>query len=158
MSEGDNWNLVAPCGLYCGECTGFLDGICGGCRSNQGISLDYSENCKIYQCLNSKNLKICSECKEFPCKFFGFFKSEKSEIHPWFLEVSNNMRQIKKMGLPSFLKEKGDWVNKRKECAQRKGMKYCDVCKQWPCELMKRATLVPVDLKEFREFMKNAKK
>ncbi|HIH95991.1 MAG TPA: hypothetical protein HA348_00625 [Thermoplasmata archaeon] len=45
--------------------------------------------------MSNKKLKICLECKEFPCKFFDFFKAEKLERRSLFLEVRSNMKQIK---------------------------------------------------------------
>ena len=157
MSKENRWNLVAPCGLYCGECTALLNGKCGGCRSNEGLSIKYRKYCKIYQCSNSKNLKICLECKEFPCKTLDFFKAERLEESSWFLDVWNNMKQIKEVGLTEFLNKKQDWLRQRKECAKKRNIEYCDECKQWPCELLKRPVLVPVDLRGFKEFMKECK-
>ena len=148
------WNMVAPCGLYCGECTGYLSGKCGGCRSNEGISKEYNQDCKIYNCLNNKNLKICLECEGFPCKFFDFFKAETLQGSSWFLDIWSNMKHIKEADLTNFLAEKENWLNRRKECAEKRGVKYCDECERWPCELLKRPVLVPADLKEFKAFMK----
>ena len=50
------------------------------------------------------------------------------------------------------------WLEKRRKCAEKKGIKYCDECEQWPCEFLKRPVLVPVDLKGFREFMEKQEK
>jgi hypothetical protein len=158
MLNKSEWNLVAPCGLYCGECTAFLNEECGGCRSNIGLSRDYRKYCKIYRCLNDKGLKVCLECEVFPCKFFDFFKAEKLEDSSWFLNVLSNMKQLKQTSLPNFLRKKGNWLEERRKCAQKRGIKYCDECKQWPCELLKRPILVPADLKKFRNFMENIEK
>jgi len=154
----NKWNLVAPCGLYCGECTAFLNGKCEGCRSNKGLGKKYRKYCKIYECLNKKKLKICLECQEFPCHFFDFFKAEKLEESSWFLDVWSNMKQIKEAGLINFLKEKTDWVKERGKCAKKRGIKYCDRCRQWPCEFLKRPVLVPANLEEFKEFMRKHEK
>lgn len=152
------WDLVAPCGLYCGECTAFLNGKCGGCRSNEGLSKDFRRYCRIYHCSSDKNLKICLECEEFPCKFFGFLKAENLKQSSWFLDVWTNMKQVKDIGLTNFLENKTGWLSKRKKCAKRKGIEYCDECNQWPCELLKRPVLTPMDLKEFKEFMEKQEK
>ncbi len=157
MSNENEWNLVAPCGLYCKECTAFLNEKCGGCRSNEGLSKEYRKYCEIYHCSSSKNLKICLDCKEFPCRFFDFFKTEKLEESSWFLDIWSNMKQIKEVGLTNFLRKKIDWLRKRKECAKKKGIKYCNECKQWPCEFLKRPVLVPANLKEFKEFMRKGR-
>jgi len=157
MPNGNKWNLVAPCGLYCGECTAFLNGECLGCRSDLGLSKEYRKYCKIYQCSSGKNLKTCLECKDFPCKIFDFFKAEKLEDSSWFLDVWSNMKQIEELGLTNFLRKKRNWLSRRKECAEKRGIKYCDECKQWPCEFLKRPVLVPADLNSFKEFMKKNK-
>jgi hypothetical protein len=61
------------------------------------------------------------------------------------------MKQIKE-GLERFLKRKGS-LKRRKRCAEKRGIEGCDECKQWPCELLKRSVLVPVDLEKFKKFM-----
>jgi hypothetical protein len=157
MTDKNEWNFVAPCGLYCEECTAFLNSECGGCRSNKGLSEKYNKYCKIYQCSSDKNLKICVECKDFPCKFFDFFKAETLESSSWFIDVWHNMKQVREIGLTEFLTKKRDWLRKRKLCAKKRNIKYCDECKQWPCELIKRPILVPADLEGFKEFMKKCK-
>ena len=157
MTDKNEWNFVAPCGLYCEECTAFLNSECGGCRSNKGLSEKYNKYYKIYQCSSDKNLKICVECKDFPCKFFDFFKAETLESSSWFIDVWHNMKQVREIGLTEFLTKKRDWLRKRKECAKKRNIKYCDECKQWPCELIKRPILVPADLEGFKEFMKKCK-
>lgn len=157
MTDKNKWNFVAPCGLYCEECTAFLNSECGGCRSNKGLSEKYNKYCKIYQCSNDKNLKICVECKDFPCKFFDFFKAETLESSSWFIDVWHNMKQVREISLTEFLTKKRNWLRKRKECAKKRNIKYCDECKQWPCELIKRPILVPADLEGFKEFMKKCK-
>jgi len=68
------------------------------------------------------------------------------------------MKQIRKMGLTNFLRKKANWLGKRKECAEKKGIKYCDECKQLPCEFLKRPVLVPANLKEFKKFMVRGKR
>ncbi|MGB9756585.1 MAG: DUF3795 domain-containing protein [Candidatus Bathyarchaeales archaeon] len=153
MLRKNEWNLVAPCGLYCGECTAYLNKKCGGCRSKNGLSKKYQKYCKIYACSNAKKLKTCIECGEFPCKFFQFFKAETLESSSWFLDVWCNMKQIREISLKEFLKRKEKWLRKREKCAERKGIKYCDECKEWPCELLKREVLVPMDLEKFKGFM-----
>jgi len=68
----------------------------------------------------------------------------------WFLDVWGNMKQIKEHGLSKFLEDKEGWLEKRRECAGKRGVKYCDECGQWPCELLKREVLVPIDLEKFK--------
>ena len=49
-------------------------------------------------------------------------------------------------GWPKTLKYILDGVAKR-------GIKYCDECKQWLCELLKREALIPIDLQKFKKLM-----
>ncbi|MEM3090875.1 MAG: DUF3795 domain-containing protein, partial [Candidatus Bathyarchaeia archaeon] len=151
--KAKDWNIVAPCGLYCGECTGLLDGECGGCRSNKGLSSKYQKYCKIYKCATSKNLKICLDCESFPCKFFDFFKAETLESSAWFLDILCNMKRVKEHGISKFLRAKEKWLAKRRACASKRGINYCNECKQWPCGLLKREVLIPMDLQKFKDFM-----
>ncbi|MGC9346094.1 MAG: hypothetical protein ACP5ER_04815 [Candidatus Bathyarchaeales archaeon] len=67
------------------------------------------------------------------------------------------MKQVKEIGLTNFLGKKENWIRKRKECADKRGIKYCNECRQWPCELLKMPVLVPVDLKKFKDFMKKSR-
>lgn len=157
MSSQNKWNQVAPCGLYCGECTAFLCKKCGGCRSNEGLSKEYRKYCKIYRCSNDRHLKTCLECDGCPCKFFDFFKAEELQSSSWFLDVWANMKQIKEASLAEFLKRKECWLEKRKECAEKRNVNFCDECKQWPCELLRRPVLVPADLESFRAFMEKCR-
>ena len=56
--------LIAPCGLYCGWCPYYINGTkefkCNGCWTR--------ENCSIRNCAETKGLKLCSYCPEFPCE------------------------------------------------------------------------------------------
>jgi len=63
------------------------------------------------------------------------------------------MKQVKEQSISKFLKAKEKWLEKRKACAIKKGIKYCNECKQWPCELLKREVLTPMELQKFKEYM-----
>jgi len=153
-----SWNLIAPCGLYCGECTGLLSGECGGCRSGEGLSKKYQKYCKIYKCATGRGLKTCLDCETFPCRFFEFFKAETLQSSAWFLDVLCNMKHVKEYGFSKFLKAKEKWLEKRRTCAKERGIRYCDECAQWPCELLKREVLTPMDLQKFKEIMSQFEK
>jgi len=58
------------------------------------------------------------------------------------------MKQIDEIGLTDFLRKKRNWLGQRKECSEKRGIKYCDECKRWPFEFLKRPVLVPVELKK----------
>lgn len=139
--ELNDQNLIAPCGLYCGECEAFQNGRCGGCISRKGLCLKYSEICKIFDCcVNNKKFRFCSECRDFPCKNFKFFEDKE---YDWFSEVVKNLKKIKVGGDQQFLKEQMEGVKKLIECARERGVKHCSQCKGWPCEKLKRPPLGP---------------
>ena len=132
--------LVAPCGLYCGECLGFQRGTCDGCRSGSGECLKYRKICGIFECcIIKKKLELCNQCNQFPCKKFNKF----FETPEWYSEVVNNLKRIKKVGLKKWLKEQEIRVEKLKECAEEKGLKHCSQCNEWPCRYLDRPPLTP---------------
>lgn len=138
--ELNNQDLIAPCGLYCGECQALQDKRCEGCISRKGLCLKYTRICKIYSCCaDEKGLRFCGECEDFPCeKFANFFVTP-----AWYSEVVNNLKTIKNEGAEKFLKEQVSRVIGLINCAEEKGIKHCSQCKQWPCEKLKRPPLVP---------------
>lgn len=135
-----NIDLIATCGLYCGECSAFQDGRCGGCISRKGLCLKYTKMCKIYSCcVDKRGLRVCSECKEFPCgKFAAFF-----DTPVWYSEVVENLRRVEKIGLEKFLEEQVKKVSQLIRCADRHGVVHCSLCKKWPCKILKRPPLTP---------------
>ena len=135
-----NENLIAPCGLYCGECLGFQDGRCGGCISRKGLCLKYSKICNIYECcVTERKHRFCAECKDFPCeKIDTFFNTPE-----WHDEVVHNLEQISEMGIKQFLSKQVRWVVELINCAKKNGIKHCSQCKNWPCEKLRRRSLVP---------------
>lgn len=135
-----NKDLIAPCGLYCGECSAFQDGSCGGCISRKGLCLKYTKICKIYSCcVDKKGLRVCSECKEFPCgKFTAFF-----DTLTWYNEVVGNLQRIEKIGIEKFLEEQVKRVNQLINCAGNHGVIHCSKCQEWPCKKLKRPPLIP---------------
>lgn len=135
-----NKDLVAPCGLYCGECSAFQDGRCGGCISRKGLCLEYTKICGIYSCcVDKRSLRVCNECKEFPCgKFPAFF-----DTPAWYKEVVENLRRIEKVGVDKFLGEQAERVNQLIRCAEKHAIVHCSLCKEWPCRKLKRPPLTP---------------
>jgi hypothetical protein len=132
--------LIAPCGLYCGECLGFQDRGCGGCLSRKGFCLKYSKICNIYDCcVTKRKQRLCNECKDFPCKKLNkFFNTAE-----WHAEVVNNLKQIPEIGIEKFLNNEVKRVTNLINCAKKHGIKHCSLCKDWPCKRLGRPALVP---------------
>ena len=75
MSNVPNAELVACCGLYCGQCGAYKKGKCVGCAAatNRGW-------CPVKKCCKEHGYASCAECKEFPdpadCRKFNSFVSK----------------------------------------------------------------------------------
>ena len=64
------------------------------CKEGGGLPF-----CKIRPCANEKEVEICFECKEFPCKLFSPFL----EKHP---EIIEEEKKYKKLGMEMWIKLK----------------------------------------------------
>jgi len=66
-----NPDLVAYCGLYCGQCRKHLKNNCSGCATNEKLTW-----CAIRTCCIGHGYKSCAECTIVPlaeCKKFNNF-------------------------------------------------------------------------------------
>jgi len=66
-----NPDLVAYCGLYCGQCRSFLKSKCPGCATNAKATW-----CTIRTCCIDNGFKSCADCTLMPladCKKFNNF-------------------------------------------------------------------------------------
>ena len=63
-------NLVAFCGLYCGECGAYKKGKCPGCQKNEKASW-----CQVRKCCMENGQLSCADCTVFAtaseCKKFN---------------------------------------------------------------------------------------
>jgi hypothetical protein len=63
-------NLIAFCGLYCGECGRYKDGKCPGCKENKKAGW-----CKVRTCCLTNGKASCADCQDFAtasdCKKFN---------------------------------------------------------------------------------------
>jgi hypothetical protein len=63
-------NLVAYCGLYCGECGRYKSKKCPGCQKNEKATW-----CKVRKCCMENGKLSCAECQVFAtaseCKKFN---------------------------------------------------------------------------------------
>jgi hypothetical protein len=122
-------DLVGRCGLYCGHCSihraykdsrklqeeiakryGCLpeDVVCDGCQAVDGycwcIESKWGSNCKIAKCLETKNLKYCHECLEYPqCTSFNEFAED--NLKNIGVDVRENLRKIKEEKIENWLSE-----------------------------------------------------
>ncbi len=133
----DYFNMTAPCGLDCFNCTFYLayenleamnqvkawskeldipveTMLCHGCRSHDGqIPLQkhlFGERhrCAAYECSKSKDLNFCGECEDFPCDNLHPY-ADKAATLPHNIKVFN-LCLINKMGLEKWAESKAGRV------------------------------------------------
>lgn len=128
-----NSKLIAPCGMNCGICLGYLreKNKCPGCRviwEDKSIS---RVGCRIKNCeiLKKNKLKFCSDkCKNYPCKRLK--NLDKRYRTKYNMSMIENLENIDEKGIRKFLKqEKKRWVKGDKVfCVHHK--KYYDINKK----------------------------
>ena len=104
--------LIAPCGMNCGVCVGYLNfihdvrkdkykGQCQGCRPRDKHCTFLKQRCDL---LKNKKVKFCFECKNFPCE--QLLKLDKRyKKKGWDVSFSGNNKRIKEAGLKKFIEE-----------------------------------------------------
>ncbi len=126
---GDDLKLAAPCGLYCGICPDYEQGICHGCgctcanpnkrmNTNEGQCAvqERHEVCPIYQCcVEAKGLRDCSACSDFPCVLFIHFTHD--PLDRTHLPALMNLQRRRRLGLARWLQEeRAFWQNEDNRC------------------------------------------
>ena len=112
-----NEELIAPCGMNCGLCSGYLalkndlrnKGIrmsyCTGCRPRDKRCSFLKKRCTLL--MNSK-VKYCYECNDFPCQWLNHI--DKRYRMYFRMSMVENLESIKKNGIGQFLeKEEERW-------------------------------------------------
>jgi len=100
-------NLIAPCGMNCGLCLGYLreKNHCPGCNLANNLEQAFCGKCVIKNCQNlaKTKSKFCYECEKFPClRMRQLDKRYRTRYNTSFLE---NLNQIKTNGLEKFVAE-----------------------------------------------------
>ena len=107
-----NENLVAPCGMNCGICSGYLaethdikkQGVrmtyCRGCRPRNKNCAFLKKRCRL---LSEGTVNFCYECPQFPCdQLKAIDKRYRERYHMSMLE---NLSFIREHGIDGFLKK-----------------------------------------------------
>src|SRR5512147_2184690 len=96
--------LMAPCGMNCGVCLGYLrqKNHCSGCRTRQVDDRKTRVQCTIANCshLAETESGFCYECKKYPCKRMK--QLEKRYSTKYKTSLAGNLEKIKQMGLEAF--------------------------------------------------------
>ena len=102
--------LIAPCGMNCGICRGYIaftHGIprvrgkvtyCAGCVP-RAKNCYIKRNCKK---LTKHEIQSCSECNEMPCKNLDHLDKRYRERYG--MSMVENLKMIKAKGMDEFLK------------------------------------------------------
>lgn len=107
--------LIAPCGMNCGVCSGYLALMydvkskgkrmpyCTGCRPRNKKCSFLKKKCDLL--LNAK-VKYCYECKDFPCEKLQHIDKRYQTFFR--MGMIENLELIKKEGIKNFLEREQD--------------------------------------------------
>jgi len=63
-------NLLGPCAMNCSYCLAYKKGACLGCRyqADKRAADGVLDWCPLLNCADRRGVRICSECKDYPCE------------------------------------------------------------------------------------------
>ncbi len=112
-----NEELIAPCGMNCGICRGYLafthqvksKGIrmpyCTGCRQRDKQCAFLKKKCHL---LSGGDIKYCYECHDFPCERLRHLDIRYKTLFR--MSMIENLEYIEENGMERFLvKEQEKW-------------------------------------------------
>lgn len=107
-------SVIAPCGMNCGSCIGYMrpDNKCYGCWQDDEFKRNSCVQCVIKKCdlLEKTESKFCYECPKYPCRRLKQLdKRYKTKYHTSFLD---NLSMIRDKGIDYFL----DFETNRRKC------------------------------------------
>lgn len=105
--------LIAPCGMNCGLCSGFLRGRkqCSGCHGEDENKPKYCIVCRIKTCeeLATSEGEFCYTCAKFPC--VRLQQLDKRYRTKYGMSMIENLERIREVGLDEFVvQEKERWM------------------------------------------------
>ena len=123
-----NPNLIAPCGMNCTLCIGYLreKNTCPGCREQGKVinaKTTYCRKCIIKNCeiLRDNNWKFCSgKCEKYPCQRLK--NLDRRYRTKYGMSMIENLEFIHEHGIRKFSRhEKTRWMKEGKVfCVHRK--------------------------------------
>jgi hypothetical protein len=111
-----NTKLIAPCGMNCGICLGYLreKNRCPGCRISGSGKPVYCRKCVIKFCKEHKNKKsvFCFECDKYPC--LRLKQLDKRYRTNYGMSMLENLQFIREKGIRAFVAcEQKRWTCKK---------------------------------------------
>ena len=113
-------DLIAPCGMNCGICSGYLlrKVRCPGCRGSDEDKVQWCVTCIIYTC-DEREGKYCFQCDVYPCKRLK--QLDKRYSTKYHMSMLENLENIREHGINEFVRnEKVRWA-----CPECGGMICC---------------------------------
>jgi hypothetical protein len=96
-------DLVAYCGLYCGECGKLKKGRCPGCAENEKASW-----CKVRTCCIEHDYSSCADCREFDdlkdCRKLNNFMAKTFAVI-FRSDRNGSLRRIREVGRKEYARE-----------------------------------------------------
>ncbi len=126
-------NLIAPCGMNCGICIGYLrkKKPCSGCFTKDDVSKPKQcRSCIIVNCdlLAKTESGFCFDCHKYPCTRLK--QLDKRYKNKYGMSMLENLNFIKENGLKAFLKnEELRWTCKNCGAGVSVHRDYCLQCK-----------------------------
>jgi hypothetical protein len=120
--------LIAPCGMNCGICSGYLAGTrdvkargikipyCTGCRPRGKKCAFLKKRCDLL--LNGK-VQYCHECRSFPCERLQGLDTRYQTLFR--MSMIENLESIKENGIAQFLRQQSE----RWKCQKCGGVICC---------------------------------
>lgn len=123
--------LIAPCGMNCGICIGYLrdKNKCDGCNTESDSKPKYCKSCVIKNCENlSKTTSgFCYDCTIYPCKRLK--QLDKRYRNKYHMSMIENLAIIQEFGLEEFLKRENiKWTCAKCHARVSAHRDYCLEC------------------------------
>jgi len=123
--------LIAPCGMNCGLCMGFLraKNTCQGCRAGDEGMAKSCRSCIIRNCrtVHENASGFCFECEAFPCARLR--RLDARYRGKYRMSMLENLARIKEAGIDAFIEAERDrWACPTcggLQCVHRDACIYC---------------------------------
>lgn len=113
-NKGFDPALIAPCGINCGTCLGFLrdKNRCNGCRIPADPKPKHCEQCSILNCIHLAETTsgFCYDCVKYPCRRMK--QLDKRYRNSYNMSLLDNLNRLKELGIRNYI----DQENQKWRC------------------------------------------
>ncbi len=91
MDEKRNFSHITACGEDCTGCAKRAQGLCGGCREQDGCCQEWAQTgrCPVHACASDHGVPFCGLCAMFPCE-------KLPSLMPWKTDVIEQFEALVK--------------------------------------------------------------